>query len=185
MYLCLVRLFTLTCIPVFSVNVDDRKVSRHKPNTATVDSRCILTNIAAVFEQEYELDVKPGNVATFGDVLYALGNNSKDPNKFREPAPPKAGYTVPIKKRLSNKDWDFYKSLNDSTNPFVHPLVIPEVNGKMTLVLPDDIHYNPNRIEATFKRLGIIEQNETIKFQKESEKTSSEVSGSPSSVKSL
>jgi hypothetical protein len=158
----------------------DSKVSRHKPNTATIDSRCILTNIAAVFQEEYELDVKEGDTATFGDVLWALGNPSKNPKYYRAPAQPKEGYTVPIHKRLSRKDWMYYRALNDFTNPKAHPLPIPEVDGEMKLILPDDKNlYNPHRIEATFRKLGIIEQEDIITFQKESEQTSSEKSNSP------
>jgi len=160
--------------------LDSRKVSRHKPNTATIDSRCILTNIAAVFQEEYEFDVKEGDTATFGDVLWALGNPSKNPKYYRAPAAPKEGYTVPIHTRLSRKDWIYYRALNDFTNPKAHPLPIPEVDGEMKLILPDDKNlYNPHRIEATFRKLGIIEQEDIITFQKESEQTSSEKSNSP------
>jgi hypothetical protein len=115
--------------------LDSRKVSRHKPNTATIDSRCILTNIAAVFQEEYELDVKEGDTATFGDVLWALGNPSKNPKYYRAPAAPKEGYTVPIHTRLSRKDGMYYRALNDFTNPKAHPLPIPEVDGEMKLIL--------------------------------------------------
>jgi len=154
--------------------LDSRKVSRHKPNTAIIDSRCILTNIAAVFQEEYDLDVEEGDTATFGDVLWALGNPSKNPKYYRAPAAPKEGYTVPIHTRLSRKDWIYYRALNDFTNPKAYPLPIPEVDGKMKLILPDDKYlYNPHRIEATFRKLGIIEQEDIITFQKESEQTSS------------
>ncbi len=144
------------------------KVSRHKPKTAIIDSQCILTNIAAIFQEEYELDVKEGDTATFGDVLWALGNASKNPEYYRAPAAPKEGITVPIHKRLLRKEWIYYKALNDFINPKPHPLPIPEIDGEMKLILPNDKHlYNPNRIEATFRKLGIIEPEEIITFQKE------------------
>ena len=121
------------------------------------------------------MDVQEGDTATFGDVLWALGNprSSKNPKYYRAPAAPKEGYTVPIHTRLSRKDWIYYRALNDFTNPKAHPLPIPEVDGEMKLILPDKKNlYNPNRIEATFRKLGIIEQEDIITFQKESEQTS-------------
>ncbi len=126
------------------------------------------------------MDVKEGDTATFGDVLWALGNPSKNPKYYRAPAAPKEGNTKPIHTRLSKKDWIYYRALNDFTNPKAHPLPIPEVDGEMKLILPDDKNlYNPHRIEATFRKLGIIEQEDIITFQKESEQTSSEKSNSP------
>ena len=110
--------------------------------------------------------------------MYALGN--KNPNKFRAPAAPREGYTEPIHKRLLREDWIYYRALNDFTNPKAHPLPIPEVDGEMKLILPNDKYlYNPNRIEATFRKLGIVEQEDIITFQRESEQTSSEKSNSP------
>ena len=101
------------------------------------------------------MDVKEGDTATFGDVLWALGNPSKNPKKFRPPAAPKEGYTVPIHRRLSRKDWIFYRALNDFTNPKAHPVPIPEVDGKIphsSICIGFESFYPFNKIFMTFEQ---------------------------------
>jgi len=113
-------------------------------------------------------------MATFGDVLYGLGNRK------RAAAKPKDPNTAPIYTRLTKKEWTYFKQLNETTNPKTHSLVIPEVDGKMKLVLPDDkALYNPDLIMNTFLKLNIINQGDEIKFEKENEPSGSEKSGSP------
>ena len=47
-------------------------VSRHYPNTGTINCRSILTTVAESLSKESDLDIK-GDYATFLDVLWGLG----------------------------------------------------------------------------------------------------------------
>ena len=128
----------------------------------------MLTRIARTFQKEYHLGLKQGTKATFGNVLWALGNDSKKPSKFRSPALPKDGYTIPIRERYPKQLWDFLEKLNEKVNGEVHFDIFPQVNGKIKLILPnDDGLYNPEMFEKALRIVNIIEPEEEIIFQRD------------------
>jgi hypothetical protein len=128
-----------------------------------------LTNVAGIFQEEYELDVREGLTATFGDVLWALGNKRKN----RLPAQPREGCNVPIHNRLNSKEWKYCIALNELTNPRCHNFPITEVGGAKKLILPAEA-YKPEIVTAMLVNLGIVEKGEKVVIQKESELTESE-----------
>jgi hypothetical protein len=85
-----------------------------------------LTDVAGIFQEEYELDVREGVTATFGDVLWALGNKKKN----RPAAQPReVDNDVPIHKRLNSKEWKYCIALHELTNPKCHNFPISEVGA--------------------------------------------------------
>ncbi|KAI9105250.1 hypothetical protein DFS34DRAFT_689805 [Phlyctochytrium arcticum] len=136
------------------------RLSRRKTNTATLEARIILTKVAAVFQKEYELDLYKNKAATFDDVLHGLGYNN------RPPAQPKAGFTTPIRQRLTEDEWDYFEALNDYTTPKAHRWPFSEVNGEKTVVLPDP-SYNPELVTSALLNLGVIKPDERLVFRRE------------------
>ena len=125
--------------------------------------------------------MRNGHTATFEDLWEARGKESIDPKKHREPAEPFEASTGPINEKLTDREWDFLDALNQATNTKVHLTPIPEVNGKMKLILPNDF-YNPTTVEKVLRKLEIIEPEEPIVFQPENEASSGESEKSSSTT---
>ena len=144
-----------------------------------LDTRTILTNIALVFNKEYKLKLKKDRNGltwepTFANVLYARG----DPDDGRAPVEPREGFSTPINKRLTPSEWEYYEDLHRSIDGETHRSAIPELNGSKVLVVRDDFCREGDKImvEGTLRKLGIIQNDDKVVIQSETDFSGSDKS---------
>lgn len=125
-----------------------RNHSVHKSNAAAKSARTLLSAITAAFTEDRgggawfkRSNETTGNV-TFGNILHAAATDSS------------------LRRRLTRKQWDYLRDINNFCNKEVHQTTLPGKKNSVDILLPASLT-NVDLLDSILRtQLGILTQEE-------------------------